>query len=325
MVIFVIVLRVLIRHCYRKVVDMQKAKRAQATFKTFTSVVLISFMFGLQWIFGAFTIAEASLAFQWLFVIFSTLQGFFLFLFFCAFTEDAREEWFNLLSCGKRRGRKRTTSTSQGNLRDKRTSSTSSTSKGTQSSTLQKGALSSISEDSTLEMHPTKMRNLLLAMPSPISESRESEVIENKAANDALDNTSNEQANLASDHSMDLEASRNVVPQFEVPEHVLERRRFNNTSNEQVDLASDHSMDLETSRNVVPQFEVPEHVLERRQYTFYSNPASTLDNMNSKKKDKDDDEASLPSTTGFVELTQQTDLTILTNSDTSGAEEITSL
>ena len=290
MVVFVIVLRVLLRHCYRKVSDMRKAKRAQATFKTFISVVLISFMFGLQWIFGAFTIAEASVAFQWLFVIFSTLQGFFLFLYFCVFTEEAREEWFNLLSCGRRKGRKRATSTSQANRRDKSSCSTYSTSKGSQSNTLKRGVQSStsISGETTLEMDPRSMKSILLAMPSPISECRESEIIENKAADDVLVNTSDEKVDMASDHSTDLEASRKVMPQFEVPEHVLERRRF----------------------------------------TFHSNPAvtsPTLDNMNSKKNDKDDDEASLPSTTDCGELTQQTDLTILTNSDASSAEDVMGL
>ena len=286
MVVFVIVLRVLLHHCRRKVGDLVKMKKAQATFRTFISVVLISFMFGLQWVFGAFTISKASVVFQWLFVIFSTLQGFFLFLYFCVFTDDAREEWFNLLSCGRRKGRKRAVSLSVGNRREKNSASSYSTSHNPESSTLRRGVhSSSISGDSIVEKDPRQMRNILLAMPTSISEDIQSEVIENKTADDALDNTSDQTVDLVSDHPTDLEPPSKA-----------------------------------------PMFEVPEHVIERRRFTFHRNPAAnspTLDNLNPKRKDKGNDEASLPSVTDFGELTQLTDLTILTNSDVSGAEDIT--
>ncbi len=60
-------------------------------------------MFGLSWLFGALTIIDAEGAFDWLFVIFNTLQGFFLFVFFCVIGKDARDEWLNVLRCGRKK------------------------------------------------------------------------------------------------------------------------------------------------------------------------------------------------------------------------------
>ena len=57
-------------------------------------------LFGLTWIFGALTISGASLPFQILFVVFNGFQGFFIFLFLCVFSTDARELWKESLSSG---------------------------------------------------------------------------------------------------------------------------------------------------------------------------------------------------------------------------------
>ena len=61
------------------------------------------FLFGLTWLFGALTVTgfgdtRASSAFQVLFVILNAFQGFFIFLFFCVFSKDARDSWLELLS-----------------------------------------------------------------------------------------------------------------------------------------------------------------------------------------------------------------------------------
>ena len=63
-------------------------------------------LFGLTWLFGALTVtgfgsAAASTAFQILFVLLNAFQGFFIFLFFCVLSKDARESWLELLSCGR--------------------------------------------------------------------------------------------------------------------------------------------------------------------------------------------------------------------------------
>ena len=107
MVLFVLVVRVLIKHSRRKIVKSKDAKKYKGTLKTFISIVSIMAMFGLSWLFGAFTISGASIVFSWLFVIFNSLQGFVLFLFFCVIGKDAREEWKSVLTCGRSRQKKR--------------------------------------------------------------------------------------------------------------------------------------------------------------------------------------------------------------------------
>ena len=107
MVLFVLVVRVLIKHSRRKIVKSKDAKKYKGTLKTLISIVSIMAMFGLSWLFGAFTISSASIVFSWLFVIFNSLQGFVLFLFFCVIGKDAREEWKSVFTCGRSRKKKR--------------------------------------------------------------------------------------------------------------------------------------------------------------------------------------------------------------------------
>lgn len=100
-VVFVMVTFVLIKHTRKKLAkDSSKKKEVtQGTIKAVISVFSVMLMFGLSWLFGAFSIADAAPIFQWPFVVFNTLQGFLLFLFFCVVGKDAREEWKNLLTC----------------------------------------------------------------------------------------------------------------------------------------------------------------------------------------------------------------------------------
>ena len=78
-----------------------KAKERQSTIRLMISIAGIMSLYGLTWLFGALTIDKASLAFQVLFVIFNSLQGFFIFLFFCVLGRDGRELWYEFLSCGR--------------------------------------------------------------------------------------------------------------------------------------------------------------------------------------------------------------------------------
>jgi len=64
------------------------------------SIMGVMVLFGLTWALAALTISEASLVFQIPFAAFNSLQGFFLFLFFCVFSEDARNFWRQVFSCG---------------------------------------------------------------------------------------------------------------------------------------------------------------------------------------------------------------------------------
>jgi len=64
------------------------------------SIMGVMVLFGMTWVLAALTISEASLVFQIPFAAFNSLQGFFLFLFFCVFNEDARNFWRQVFSCG---------------------------------------------------------------------------------------------------------------------------------------------------------------------------------------------------------------------------------
>ena len=71
-------------------------------------------IYGLTWIFGIFTfIPGSSVAFQYLFAIFNSLQGFFMFLFFCVLGKEARESWAKLICRGKLKKYAPTSSTSR--------------------------------------------------------------------------------------------------------------------------------------------------------------------------------------------------------------------
>ena len=101
-VVFVMVTVVLIKHTKKKLAK-DGTKKAQGTVKAIISVFSVMVMFGLSWLFGALSIDDGAIFFQWPFVILNTLQGFFLFIFFCVIGKDAREEWLNLLSCYRRK------------------------------------------------------------------------------------------------------------------------------------------------------------------------------------------------------------------------------
>ena len=70
------------------------------------SITSVTFLFGLTWLFAAFTFTIAGNnvlrnTFQALFTVFASFQGFFIFLFFCVLNKEARESWKETLSCGR--------------------------------------------------------------------------------------------------------------------------------------------------------------------------------------------------------------------------------
>ena len=96
-VVFLMIVPVLIRHKMREIKTADKKQKIQGSTRATFSIISMMFMFNLQWLFGALTIAEASLPFQWIFVILVTLQGLFLSIFFCVVGKNAREEWLKFL------------------------------------------------------------------------------------------------------------------------------------------------------------------------------------------------------------------------------------
>ena len=100
-IIFVMITTVLIKHSQKRFSSKDKAKR-QTVVRLMISLIGVMALFGLMWVFGALTIREASTAFQFLFAVFNSLQGFFIFLFFCVFGKDGRELWLQVLCCGRK-------------------------------------------------------------------------------------------------------------------------------------------------------------------------------------------------------------------------------
>lgn len=75
----------------------------KTVFRLTISLIGVMFLFGLTWLFGALTISVQGvrLAFQLLFAIFASSQGFFIFVFFCVLNREVRDLWKEALSCGR--------------------------------------------------------------------------------------------------------------------------------------------------------------------------------------------------------------------------------
>ena len=59
-------------------------------------------LLGVTWVFAIFAVKDATIFFQWLFCIFNSLQGFFIFIFYTVRNQEVRKEWmrcFGIDSC----------------------------------------------------------------------------------------------------------------------------------------------------------------------------------------------------------------------------------
>ena len=100
-IVFVCVVVILARHTKVSIEHQPDGMKRKAVTHFLISIAGVMFLFGLTWLFGAFTITvrAVNVLFQILFVVFNSLQGFFFFLFFCVFSKEARESWKEVLSC----------------------------------------------------------------------------------------------------------------------------------------------------------------------------------------------------------------------------------
>lgn len=73
--------------------DQQRSPMSQLRIAITFSTIL-----GLTWVFGAFAVGDGRLAFQYLFCIFNSLQGFAIFYLHVARHNDARNHWIHLLT-----------------------------------------------------------------------------------------------------------------------------------------------------------------------------------------------------------------------------------
>ncbi|CAI9532543.1 unnamed protein product, partial [Staurois parvus] len=67
------------------------------------SVAGITFLLGITWGLGFFSFGPGKIVIQFLFTIFNSLQGFFIFFFYCVAKENVRKQWRRYLCCGKLR------------------------------------------------------------------------------------------------------------------------------------------------------------------------------------------------------------------------------
>ena len=93
-IIFIIVIVVLVRHSIQR--SKQHNKKIDII-QMMANITGIVFLFGLTWIFGAFTILKADQAFQLIFTVTNSFQGFFIFILFCVLNSDVRHVWAKML------------------------------------------------------------------------------------------------------------------------------------------------------------------------------------------------------------------------------------
>lgn len=75
----------------------------RTTFQDVRSVLGITILLGLTWGFAFFAWGPLNLPFMYLFAIFNSLQGFFIFVFHCAVKDNVRRQWRTYLCCGRMR------------------------------------------------------------------------------------------------------------------------------------------------------------------------------------------------------------------------------
>ncbi|NXI36384.1 AGRG2 protein, partial [Galbula dea] len=88
---------VLIQLCRIKKKKQLGAQR-KTSIQDLRSVAGLTFLLGITWGFAFFTVNEV---FTYLFTIFNTLQGFFIFVFYCVTKENVRKQWRRYFCCGK--------------------------------------------------------------------------------------------------------------------------------------------------------------------------------------------------------------------------------
>ncbi|KAM9788959.1 adhesion G-protein coupled receptor G2 [Neosynchiropus ocellatus] len=99
---FIMFLVVLVQLCRLKRQNPHNLQH-RTTLQDVRSVTGITVLLGLTWGFAFFAWEPVNLPFMYLFAIFNSLQGFFIFVFHCLVKESVRRQWRTYLCCGKMR------------------------------------------------------------------------------------------------------------------------------------------------------------------------------------------------------------------------------
>ena len=95
--IFITIIMTLIKHKRNKTGQVRDKSHDKSNIRLFLSLIGIMFLFGLTWVFAAFTVRGASVVFQIIFAVCNSFQGFFIFLFFCALSRDVHQLWMQFI------------------------------------------------------------------------------------------------------------------------------------------------------------------------------------------------------------------------------------
>ncbi|XP_078261585.1 adhesion G-protein coupled receptor G6 isoform X2 [Rhinoraja longicauda] len=91
---------VLIQICGRNGKKSNRNQREEIL-RNLRSAASLTFLLGMTWGFAFFTWGPVSLSFMYLFAIFNSMQGFFIFVFHCALKENVQKQWRRYLCCGR--------------------------------------------------------------------------------------------------------------------------------------------------------------------------------------------------------------------------------
>ena len=219
-VMFILVARVLLKHSKRKSLkgkDDKKNKKFGNALRNLISLVSVTLMFGLTWVFAALTVSSAAAVFQWPFVITVTSQGLLLFIFFCVIGKDSREEWKKLLTCYKYKGTKKGAPLSSAASKNKRattgrTGSTFVSGKGVASATVRRAVASKYNRSKVSEFTSSEAPLELAEFTSTCNTINDSTRIDKDTT-----------AFIANEH-VDIESSQKTEEfDSQLPPHVLFR------------------------------------------------------------------------------------------------------
>ncbi|XP_078699177.1 uncharacterized protein LOC144926371 isoform X2 [Branchiostoma floridae x Branchiostoma belcheri] len=88
----------------RTIVGLEDQKKLKKSTKTDTATKLkgavgLSILLGLTWALAIFAIREANVVINYLFAIFNSLQGLFIFIFHCVMKKDVQNNWRRMIPC----------------------------------------------------------------------------------------------------------------------------------------------------------------------------------------------------------------------------------
>ncbi|XP_043226689.1 uncharacterized protein LOC122383897 [Amphibalanus amphitrite] len=102
-IVFVMVSRVLFQ---QRTLGKFGAVRKSISFNQVRGAFTVMALLGVSWIFGAFALGRARIAFSYIFTILNSMQGFIIFVSRCVQYPEARLAWLTLIKTGRRKQRR---------------------------------------------------------------------------------------------------------------------------------------------------------------------------------------------------------------------------